>query len=1191
MKKVLLLLSCFITLQSYSQRLHLSTGGFTPDANVGQINDFPFWTQVQHGGKTYCIIQFNETPSSDERAIIESATGIQFLNYIPEAAFAAVVPSGFNVNTLSSYNVRAVMPYSANYKLSPKLLEKPYPSWMTNGNTITVLLDFHQNISQSQAASLLLNTSASFQSWKNTRTAIISTTEADLATLVTYPWVRYIHMISAPTVVENLQSTTNHRINTINNEYKSGIHFDGTGVSVAEGDDGTVGPHIDFKGRLFDHTTSNGGTHADHVGGIIAGGGNFDPTTSGNARGADLHVYNNYNNLSDAPTDYDNFGVRITSNSLGQGCNAGYNSDAQDADILIRSKPSLMSVHSAGNSGGGSCGGVPQGYYTITGGYKAGKNVLAVGNLTKADNIAGSSSRGPAEDGRIKPDICAVGTNVYSTLPDNTYDSFSGTSMACPGVAGTLASLWQAYRSLNGGADPLSEYMKAVVLNTADDLGNEGPDFIYGFGRINARRAYDAMKNNRTFIDSVNNGGNKNHIINVPANTQQIKILVYWHDVEGTPGSSVPLVNNINMRLFDPAFTIYNPWVLDHTPNVAALSALPIRKKDDLNNVEQVTLDNPPAGNYIINVRGQSIPFGPQRYVVSYEFLTDSVVLTYPTGGEAFENGVEERVRWDAHGNTTPFTLEYSSDEGASWTVVNNNIPADERYFDVTPPSTLNTGRMLMRISRGGISDVSDTLFTVFGVPQNLTVDTACENTFHLRWDAVAGANKYIIYQLGAKYMDSIGSSLTNDYLITSGVNMTDTFYFAVAAWDTTNNAKGRRTIAFMKLPGEINCLDDLYNVETILPFKSEYNCFVTTTLPIKVKLKNIGPRVMGNIPINYQINANPVVTENIPGPIQIGDSLEYTFTTLASFFTPGTYTVTTWLSKYSDINKSNDTSSNMLSVLNPVTLTAPLTENFEGTVFPPNGWRILNPDNSVKWQKTLCLNGSVLGNTYATYMDFFNYTGKNQIDELETIQVDLTNVVNDSVILAFDVAHAYGPSEQDTLSVLVSGNCTQTFAPTSYKKWGTSLATVGMMTNIFSPTLTSQWRNDKVDLSAYKGQKIFLRFRGVNNKGNNLFVDNINIQLKDAWPLGLPQLDDNIIKVYPNPSFGNYTIEIIGTESEQVDYQVSNVSGQTIQQGVYSIQAGLNRQQISLTEMANGIYFLELNTKQGSQRIKLIKQ
>ena len=67
-----------------------------------------------------------------------------------------------------------------------------------------------------------------------------------------------------------------------------------------------------------------------------------------------------------------------------------------------------------------------------------GKNVIAVGNVNDDDIIRNSSSRGPATDGRIKPDICAKGTSVYSTIDENDYSYKTGTSMACPGIAGSL---------------------------------------------------------------------------------------------------------------------------------------------------------------------------------------------------------------------------------------------------------------------------------------------------------------------------------------------------------------------------------------------------------------------------------------------------------------------------------------------------------------------------------------------------------------------------------------------------------------------------------------------------------------------------------------------------------------------------------------------------------------------------------
>ena len=93
------------------------------------------------------------------------------------------------------------------------------------------------------------------------------------------------------------------------------------------------------------------------------------------------------------------------------------------------------------------------GWGNVTGGHKQGKNVIATANLTETGGLASSSSRGPAEDGRIKPDIGAKGTDVYSPVSPYTYDSYTGTSMACPGISGVMAQLYHAFKDLNNNDD------------------------------------------------------------------------------------------------------------------------------------------------------------------------------------------------------------------------------------------------------------------------------------------------------------------------------------------------------------------------------------------------------------------------------------------------------------------------------------------------------------------------------------------------------------------------------------------------------------------------------------------------------------------------------------------------------------------------------------------------------------------
>ena len=210
----------------------------------------------------------------------------------------------------------------------------------------------------------------------------------------------------------------------------------------------------------------------------------------------------------------------------------------------------------------------------ITGGHKQGKNVAAAANITFLDAIAPSSSRGPAADGRIKPDIASVGTNVYSTIDPHTYGYKTGTSMAAPGAAGFFAVLHNAYDMIqNDTAD--GGLLKAIGMNTADDLGNIGPDFIFGYGRINARRALRCITDTNFFVGTASTNDTLSYIINLPTGAKDFRAMLYWTDTEGSTFASKALVNNLDFEVVDESQgSSFQPWVLNPAPNGTTLNYL-----------------------------------------------------------------------------------------------------------------------------------------------------------------------------------------------------------------------------------------------------------------------------------------------------------------------------------------------------------------------------------------------------------------------------------------------------------------------------------------------------------------------------------------------------------------------------------------------------------------------------------------
>ena len=614
-------------------------------------------------------------------------------------------------------------------------------------------------------------------------------------------YISYIEPINPPPTRENMTGRTLHRTNVINVEYPNGRDYNGEGVNIMMHDDGYVQPHIDRKGRIdeqfcFNCSSSSNDDHGDHVSGTIMGAGNLDPQGRGMADGAFLYVlnYSTNNYYQNVPSLYSNYDVVITSASYGDGCNAGYTSLSSDLDAQIDSYSSLIHVFSAGNSGTSDCGyGAGSGWGNITGGHKQAKNVIAVGNLDYSASLASSSSRGPAEDGRIKPDVCAQGTDVYSTEHNNTYGTKTGTSMACPGVSGVMAQLYQAYKDMNTGVNPPSALMKCILLNTADDLGNPGPDFKHGWGVVNSHRAFQVLESNSYFNGSVSQNMVNTHAINVPTGTEQVKVMVYWHDKEGSSSASIALVNNINSQIIAPNGNNFLPYVLNSTASSSLLNQDASYGIDNLNNMEQIVIDNPISGNYLLQIDGASIPFGPQEYYVSYEFINDSVKLAYPIGGEGFVPGEYEVIRWDAIDNNLPFSLEYSNDNGISWTNIANNISSSQRNYVWQVPNTV-TNQAKIRVIRGNVSSSSVASFYIMNVPSNLSVYWPCPDSIYIDWNAVAGANGYEISMLGDKYMDSIyTTNQTSVWLINSNPNITES-WFSVSA--KLNSSKGRRAVA-----------------------------------------------------------------------------------------------------------------------------------------------------------------------------------------------------------------------------------------------------------------------------------------------------------------------------------------------------------------------------------------------------------
>lgn len=261
------------------------------------------------------------------------------------------------------------------------------------------------------------------------------------------------------------------------------------------------------------------------------------------------------------------------------------------------------------------------------------KNTLVVGNANLVSlgsvSLSGSSGRGPADDGRIKPDL--VAPSAIAVTPagssDAAYTSSGGTSASTAVVTGVAALILEQFRNLYG-RDPLSSTYKALLIHTTDEAGDfEGPDYDHGWGMLNGGRAIRYLESAGRGAAQVRheeglllNGGTDVFTIEHDG-VGALRFTMAWTDPAEIPISSgssdvlnnrtAMLVNDLDMRVSGPGAQSWLPWRLDPDGVGAGAS----RADNAVDNVEQILIPNADAGTYTISITHKNtLANGEQSY-------------------------------------------------------------------------------------------------------------------------------------------------------------------------------------------------------------------------------------------------------------------------------------------------------------------------------------------------------------------------------------------------------------------------------------------------------------------------------------------------------------------------------------------------------------------------------------------------
>ncbi|MEZ5992376.1 MAG: S8 family serine peptidase [Planctomycetota bacterium] len=384
----------------------------------------------------------------------------------------------------------------------------------------------------------------------------------------------------------------------------------------------------------IDTTLGNGGgvglsNHGTHVTGTIIGDGSGDtqthsvtgnPESQGYAHKAFCVSHNWDNVFSERRQSKHDWNHVADNHSWSNGSSfGGYNGYTQQFDFDNRDSW-LCQVMSAGNYATRSSRPFSDSGMTVYAS-NAHRNGMIIANVQDNENINGSSSRGPAADGRLIPQFAANGSGLRSCIAsgDSAYASYTGTSMSGPSVCGSVVLLSQLWQREHNERMLAPDVIRAVLALTARDKFNTGPDYRYGFGIVDCKAAADLIladkQNGKQIVRGAARSGDVvEYSVNVTSSTEPLRVVLSWLDVYGNTNANPVLVNDLDVELIAPGgSTTYFPYggvttAADGDEDHVFTTTGPNAR----DNIELVNVDSPAIGTWTLRVKGTSIPANPQ---------------------------------------------------------------------------------------------------------------------------------------------------------------------------------------------------------------------------------------------------------------------------------------------------------------------------------------------------------------------------------------------------------------------------------------------------------------------------------------------------------------------------------------------------------------------------------------------------
>jgi PGF-pre-PGF domain-containing protein len=652
----------------------------------------------------YYIVQFIG-PVRDEWKQEISLTGVDIFSYVPNNAFVVRMNASAKDQVQMLDFVKWVGEYKPSYKYDPEMGNSSNDAGFFSVGTEETSMYHVSLFSENEYEKVIASLEAQ-------GIEVLSGSGKIIRIKASADQIKNISAIEGISWIEEyIQPKVNNdiavgiiNVSTVHQTY--GLNGSGQIVAVCDSgldtgvNDGSM--HADLRGRILNITDTYDGDAADylghgtHVAGSVLGNGSLSGGQySGMAPEAEL-VFQSVGDNTEylyLPDDLNvlfqaayGLGARIHTNSWGSSQNGVYTDYSMQIDQFMWEHQDMLILFSAGNSGVDSnhdgvidldsigSPGTAKNCLTVGASENERGNTFGIGKYLywgfawsdnypvspiyedyMADNsngIAAFSSRGPTNDGRIKPDIVAPGTFIASTrssivgsmtgwgIIDDNYVYMGGTSMSTPITAGAAALVREYYTDVENVSNPSASLLKATIINGAYNMtpGQYGigvdqeidgiPDYSQGWGRVDIENSiYPESPVVMRYYDYIplNYSESWNVSYDILHTSRPLRITLVWTDYPGTANVDPQLVNNLDLIVDAPDGTYYGNGA-----------------PDTVNNVEGVELLEPVAGTYTITVNGTNVPQGPQNFslVVSYGELSN--ISMYPAHNSYTTNASTE---------------------------------------------------------------------------------------------------------------------------------------------------------------------------------------------------------------------------------------------------------------------------------------------------------------------------------------------------------------------------------------------------------------------------------------------------------------------------------------------------------------------------------------------------------------------